>query len=107
LKDKTSAATTEAMVKRFAVVPKKLKKTVTLDNGFENTDWQGIEKKTKLKCFYAHAYRSCERGTNENTNGLIRDYFPKKTDSEQSPLFCLVINCSQKYWWNERQEMVP
>jgi transposase, IS30 family len=80
LKNKTSAATTEVMKNRFQVVPEKFKKTVTLDNGFENTDWQGIEKQTKLKCFYAHPYRSCERGTNENTNGLIRDYFPKKTD---------------------------
>lgn len=80
LKNKTSEATTEVMEKRFEVVPKKLKKTVTLDNGFENTDWQGIERRTGLKCYHAHPYHSWERGTNENTNGLIRDYFPKKTD---------------------------
>jgi len=80
LKDKTSRATTNVMTKRFQSVPEKLKQTVTLDNGFENTDWQGIEKQTGLKCYYAHPYHSWERGTNENTNGLIRDYFPKKTD---------------------------
>jgi len=80
LKDKTSASTTDVMAKRFEAVPEKLKQTVTLDNGFENSNWLGIEKQTGLKCYYAHPYHSWERGTNENTNGLIRDYFPKKTD---------------------------
>ena len=54
--------------------------SITLDNGFENLDWQSIENQIKINCYYAHAYHSWERGTNENTNGLIRDYFPKKTD---------------------------
>ncbi len=68
------------MIERFKTVPEKLKRTVTLDNGFENGDWKGIESQTGLRCYYAHPYHSWERGTNENTNGLIRDYFPKKTD---------------------------
>lgn len=80
LKNKTSGATTNVMTDRFQMVPAKLKRTVTLDNGFENGDWKGIEANTGLKCYYAHPYHSWERGTNENTNGLIRDYFPKKTD---------------------------
>jgi len=80
LKDKSSRATTNAMIERFKYVPEKLKRTVTLDNGFENGDWKGIESQTGLKCYYAHPYHSWERGTNENTNGLIRDYFPKRTD---------------------------
>lgn len=80
LKNKTTEATKRVMTERFQMVPEKFKKTVTLDNGPENGDWQGIEKQTGLKCYYAHAYHSWERGTNENTNGLIRDYFPKKTN---------------------------
>ena len=64
---------------------KKFKKTVTLDNGFENTDWQGIEQRTGLDCYHAHAYHSWERGTNENTNMLIRDFFPKGTDFNTIP----------------------
>jgi transposase, IS30 family len=80
LKNKSSRATTNVMIERFKYIPEKLKRTVTLDNGFENGDWEGIESETGLKCYYAHPYHSWERGTNENTNGLIRDYFPKKTD---------------------------
>jgi IS30 family transposase len=80
LKGKTSAATVGAMACRFREMPNAVKKTVTLDNGPENKDWQSIEQKIGLKCFFAHPYCSGERGTNENTNGLIRDFFPKKTD---------------------------
>jgi transposase, IS30 family len=80
LKDKSSISTALAMKERFDNVPDIFKHTVTLDNGPENRDWINIERLTSLKCFYAHPYCSGERGTNENTNGLIRDYFPKKTD---------------------------
>jgi len=80
LKDKTSNATASAIVNRIKELPKQLKQTITFDNGPENQKWNEIERKTGIKCFFAHAYHSWERGTNENTNGLIRDYFPKKTD---------------------------
>lgn len=80
LKDKTSAATAAALEKRFASLPEHMKRTLTLDNGFENSSWKTIEQATGLSCYFAHPYHSWERGTNENTNGLIRDYFPKKTD---------------------------
>ena len=80
LKDKTSQATTEAIASRMSGLPPIARQSLTMDNGSENQDWSGIEKKTGLKCFYANAYHSWERGTNENTNGLIRDFFPKKTD---------------------------
>jgi IS30 family transposase len=80
LKDKTSQATTEAIAGRMLGLPLAAKHSLTMDNGSENQDWQAIEEKTGLKCFFANAYHSWERGTNENTNGLIRDFFPKKTD---------------------------
>jgi len=79
LKDKTSEATNLAIESRIKDLPKKVKRTATFDNGPENQKWQELEE-TGLKCFFAHTYHSWERGTNENTNGLIRDYFPKKTD---------------------------
>lgn len=80
LNAKTPRATIDAMGKRFEALPPKAKRTVTLDNGPENRDWQSIRTKIGIQCYYAHAYHSWERGTNENTNGLIREYFPKKTD---------------------------
>lgn len=80
LKDKTSAATVSAIVARTRDIPGELKQTMTFDNGPENQKWQEIEGASGLKCFFTHPYCSGERGTNENTNGLIRDYFPKKTD---------------------------
>lgn len=80
LTEKTSAATVGAMAYRFRDVPERFKCTVTLDNGPENSDWQSIERLIGIDCYHAHPYCSGERGTNENTNGLIRDYFPKKTN---------------------------
>lgn len=80
LKDKTSASTVSAVVSRMNILPDKAKQTLTVDNGPENSDYEKLEKDTGLSVFYAHPYCSGERGTNENTNGLIRDYFPKKTD---------------------------
>lgn len=80
LKDKTSQATVSAIESRIKDLPKEVKQTATFDNGPENQKWQKIEERTGLKCFFAHPYCSGERGTNENTNGLVRDYFPKKTD---------------------------
>lgn len=80
LKSKKSFATTEVVRNRFNSIPLQFKQTLTLDNGAENSGWQNIEKQTGLKCYQAHPYCSGERGTNENTNGLIRDYFPKKTN---------------------------
>lgn len=80
LKDKTSEATISAIESRVKNLPKRAKLTATFDNGSENRKWKEFEKRTGIKSFFAHAYHSWERGTNENTNGLIRDYFPKKTD---------------------------
>lgn len=57
-----------------------VKHTVTFDNGSEFANWQNIEAKLNVKTYFCHPYSSWERGTNENTNGLLRRYFPKKTN---------------------------
>ena len=60
-------------------------KTITFDNGVEFLGYQGIErscrkKGKRTKIYYAHPYRSCERGSNENNNRMIRRWIPKGTD---------------------------
>lgn len=85
LKTKGSEATISAIQRRMGVLPMETKKTMTFDNGPENRDWKLFEEKTNIKSYFAHPYHSWERGTNENTNGLIREYFPKKTDFTQIP----------------------
>jgi transposase, IS30 family len=80
LKDRTSIETVKVVTQRINILPQKARQTLTLDNGPENSDWKKLEELTRLSVYSAHPYHSWERGTNENTNGLIRDYFPKKTD---------------------------
>jgi len=76
----SSAATRAVVSRRLAGLPAK---TLTVDNGKENRYWQEIEADTGAKVYFAHPYSSWERGTNENTNGLVRRYFPKGTDFSQ------------------------
>lgn len=56
------------------------KHTLTFDRGSEFADYALIEKQAAIDVYFAHPYSSFERGTNENTNGLVRQYLPKKTD---------------------------
>ena len=55
-------------------------KTITLDNGKEFAHHESFAEELAAQVYFAHPYHSWERGLNENTNGLIRQYFPKKTD---------------------------
>jgi transposase, IS30 family len=52
-------------------------RTITLDNGTEFHDYEKVEEVHEVKFYFATPYHSWERGTNENTNGLIRQYLPK------------------------------
>ena len=54
-------------------------RTITVDNGTEFHGYKGIEERTGAEFYFATPHHSWERGTNENTNGLIRQYAPKKT----------------------------
>ena len=68
-------------------------KTVTSDNGTEFHGYKDIEKATGTKFYFAYPYHSWERGTNENTNGLIRQYLPKGTTMKHvTPERCAAIS---------------
>jgi transposase, IS30 family len=66
---------------RFRSLPKEKRHTYTYDNGKEiGLEDRELEKKIGMEVFRAYPYHSWERGCNENYNGLVRDFFPKKTD---------------------------
>lgn len=65
---------------KMGLLPERLRKTLTLDNGKEFSAHEALAEHLGLDVFFAQPYCAWQRGTNENTNGLIRQYFPKGTD---------------------------
>lgn len=77
---RTASLMVKATERAFEGEPAKLKRTMTHDNGKEIAEHEEITRRTGIEVYCANPYRSWERGLNENTNGLLRQYFPKKTD---------------------------
>ena len=70
----------QASIESYEHIPQKYRRTLTLDNGSENAQHQKLSKQLNMDIYFAAPYSSWQRGTNENTNGLIRRYFPKGTN---------------------------
>lgn len=66
-------------IRSFRNIPNSKKETITYDRGLEFADHELTEKETEMNIYFANPYHSWERGTSENTNGLVRRYFPKGT----------------------------
>lgn len=80
LKNKSAKETKKAILNILSKLPAKLRKSITFDNGTENVLHEEIAEKLELKTFFCNPYHSWEKGSVENTNGLIRRHYPKKTD---------------------------
>ena len=77
LKDKTASGVVDAVTVAINQLPRTSVHTFTFDNGKEFSSHEMISEHTGAKCYFATPYCSWERGLNEHTNGLVRQYFPK------------------------------
>lgn len=77
LPSKKSAAKSYALTRSFQLIPKRARKTVTVDNGPENSSHQRWTVELGIKVYFCAPYHSWEKGTVENMNGRIRRYIPK------------------------------
>ena len=80
-----AATVRQAAAQRYRSTPAVLRKTLTLDNGKEFAEHDQLAEEAALKVYFAKPYCAWQRGTNENTNGLIRQFFPKGTDLANIP----------------------
>jgi transposase, IS30 family len=75
-----AASTADVLIQRVSGMPQQLVKTLTWDQGSELAAHAAITLATDVTVYFAHPHSPWERGTNENTNGLLREYFPKSTE---------------------------
>lgn len=80
LKNKDAASVSQAYACKLNRLPEYLKKSLTYDHGCEMAKHKDFTQKTKMKVYFAHPHSPWERETSENTNALIRDFYPKGTD---------------------------
>ncbi len=92
LPDRTAVAFTSAMIEQFEKLPKRKRKSITVDHGKEFSNHREIYAKLGCKVYFADPHAPWQRGTNENFNGLLRQFFPKRTsfaDITQDDVDCV------------------
>jgi transposase, IS30 family len=78
--DHSAQSVGDALIAAFSKLPAALRRTLTWDQGNEMFHHERIEQATNIKIYFADPHSPWQRGSNENTNGLLRQYFPKGTD---------------------------
>lgn len=84
LPDRTSENVTAAIIELLSVFPKELRKTITCDRGKEFAGYKEIEEQLSCDVYFADPYCAWQKGTNENSNGLLREFYPKGMDLSQT-----------------------
>lgn len=80
LKGRDATTVRKSFAKELKKLPQQMRLSMTYDQGIEMNQHRLFTRETNIKVYFAHPHSPWERGTNENTNMLIRDYFPKGTD---------------------------
>jgi IS30 family transposase len=80
VKSKDTETVINALVKHARQLPKELYASLTWDRGTEMAEHQRFTLATDIKVYFCDPHNPWQRGSNENTNGLLRQYFPKRTD---------------------------
>ncbi len=80
IEDKRVVTFNRVSLAAFKTIPPQLLHTLTADNGKEFAGFAKLEKRLGLRVYFADPHSPWQRGTNENTNGLLREFFPKGTD---------------------------
>lgn len=76
----SAPATNRGLLQSFLRIPKQMIRTITVDNGKEWVAFKELEKRLRAAVYFTHPYSAWERPMNENLNGLLRQYLPRKTD---------------------------
>ena len=77
LPDKKAVTVENAIVKLLSEFPPQLVKSITCDRGSEFANWAAIEQRLNCDVYFADPYCAWQKGSNENSNGLLREFYPK------------------------------
>jgi len=80
-----AAYSSQAVIRRLRAQPKEARRSITYDNGSENYYHQDVNRALKTSSFFCNPYHSWEKGSVENTIGLIRRFLPKRSDFQRIP----------------------
>jgi IS30 family transposase len=99
VRDNTASTVATALTRHVRTLPRSLRRSVTWDRGKEMSQHAQFSVATNVKVYFCDPQSPWQRGTNENTNGLLRQYFPKGTDLSgytQSQLDRIALRLNQR-----------